>query len=248
MKIGKIVGGVALALALGSTPSLAQEQNAAAKQGEGALHEEAPGTEQREHAREAGSEPGNEEGIVNWWSFDYGEKTKDPTHEGWPAPFGWALVNFAVFLGILSRILWAPLKKGWESRHDSIKRELDEATRLRKEAEAKLAEFTRKVAHVDDEVKTLLAQLKHDAEGDRARIIAAAEQEAHRLKVEADRQIQVEIERARAELRKETVDAALKAAEQLLTSRITADDQRRLADQYVAGVETRRANPSGGAS
>jgi F-type H+-transporting ATPase subunit b len=229
----KLIGGIALMLALGTTlPALAQEPGVA-KEGTSALHYETP--EDRAH------EAGADEGIVNWWSFDYGEKTKDASHKGWPPPFGWALVNFAVFLGVLSKILWKPLKDGWEKRHDTIKHELAEATRLRKAAEAQLAEYTKKVSHVDDEVNALLQQLRHDAELDRARIIEAAEHEAQRLKVEADRQIQVEIERARAELRKETVDAALKAAEQILRSHITADDQQRLAKAYVDGVEATRA-------
>jgi F-type H+-transporting ATPase subunit b len=224
----KILGGIVLSLALGvAAPALAQGQGEGdSKAGPGAIHE----AQESSHEQEAHTD----EGIVNWWSFDYGEKTKDPSHKGYPPPFGWALVNFVVFLGVLSRILWKPLKAGWEKKHDTIKHDLDEASRLRKEAEAKLAEYTKKVSHVDDEVKALLEQLRRDAE-----------QEALRLKAEADRQIKVEIERARAELRKETVDAALKAAEQILRSRITNDDQQRLADKYVAGVE---ANRVGGAS
>ena len=187
-----------------------------------------------------------EEGIVNWWSFDYGEKASEPSHRGYPPPYGWALVNFVVFLGILSRILWKPIKAGFIERHGKIKSELGEAQRLRKEAEAQLAEYTRKVAHVDQEVETLLAQLRKEAQSDRARIIAAAEEEARRLKGEAEKQIEIEIERARAVLRHETVQAALKAAEEILRTRITADDQQKLAERYLASVE--RQPKQGGVS
>ncbi|MEO6950909.1 MAG: ATP synthase F0 subunit B [Polyangia bacterium] len=192
-----------------------------------------------------GNRAEEEEGIVNWWSFDYGEKATDPSHHGYPPPYGWALVNFVVFLGILSRILWKPIKAGFIERHGKIKNELGEAQRLRKEAEAQLAEYTRKVAHVDQEVETLLAQLRKEAEADRARIIAAAEDEAKRLKVEADKQIQLEIERARAALRQETVEAALKAAEEILRTRITADDQQKLAERYLVSVEKQKPNQGG---
>ena len=200
--------------------------------------------EEMGHAAE-GNGAEEEEGIVNWWSFDYGEKASDPSHRGYPPPYGWALVNFVVFLGILSRILWKPIKAGFIERHGKIKGELGEAQRLRKEAEAQLAEYTKKVAHVDQEVETLLAQLRKEAQADRARIIAAAEDEARRLRVEADKQIQLEIDRARAALRQETVEAALKAAEEILRTRITTEDQQRLAERYLAGVEQQKPGQGG---
>jgi len=192
--------------------------------------------------------PEEVEGIVNWWSWDYGDKTTDPTHRGWPPPFGWALVNFMIFLGVLSKILWTPLKAGFVARHESIKGELAEARRLHQEAEAQLAEFQRKVGNADKEVADLLAQLRKDAENDRARLVAAAKAEAERLREDADRQIRVEIERARAELRRGAVEAAILAAEEILKKGVTADDQRSLVERYVADVEKVAPSTKGASS
>ncbi len=195
-----------------------------------------------------GSEGEAEEGLVNWWSFDYGEGATDPKHHDWPPPFGWALVNFVVFLFVLGKILWQPLTRGWAERHDQIKGELDEATRLRKEAEAQLATYQHKVANVDTEVQTLLKQLHADAEADRARIIASRRERSESACAKADRQIKVEIERARIELRRETVAAALKAAETILKQNVREEDQRRLADKYVADLDRAAAQGKGGAA
>ena len=67
----------------------------------------------------------------------------------------------------------------------------------------------------------LLAQVRKDAEAERQRIIAAAEAQADLLKKDAENQIQVELERARHDLRRATVEAAISAgchgdAEQVL--------------------------------
>jgi F-type H+-transporting ATPase subunit b len=195
--------------------------------------------EHGDHAatHEAAEHEGEPEGIVNWWSWDYGDKTTDPSHKGWPPPFGWALVNFVVFLGLLSKILWKPLKSGWVAKHEQIKSELGEAKRLRAEAEAQLAEYTKKVANADSEVDALLAQLRKEADADRARIVAAAEGEAARLKTEAERQIKVEIERARQILQIEAVNAAVGAARDILEKNINAEDQKRLGERYLSDVE-----------
>lgn len=228
-----------------STPSFGQPVDSPEQQQVAGEHqnEHAGG----EHHAEAGEHHAEEaEGIVNWWSWDYGTAATDPSHRGWPPPFGWALVNFIVFLGILSRLVWKPIKAGIVERHTQIKGDLEEASRLRAAAEAQLAEFTKKVAGADQEVETLLNQLRKEAQSDRARIIAAAEAEAVNLKAEAEKQIGLEIERARAALRKETVEAALKAAEEMLRTRISSDDQNKLADRYLADLEKNQPRRSGG--
>ncbi|HEY2747630.1 MAG TPA: F0F1 ATP synthase subunit B [Polyangia bacterium] len=181
-------------------------------------------------------------GIVNWWSWDYdtgGHHAKDPTHKGWPPPFGFALINFVIFLGIMSRLAWKPLKQYMADRHDSIAKNLDEAAKLRAEAEKTLARYQEKIGGIDREIDTLLAQIKKEAEAEKARIIATAEADAKRLKEDAERQIAAEIDRARRELRQGVIEAAVAAAEDSLKKNIGADDQRKMAEKYVHDVEAR---------
>ena len=77
------------------------------------------------------------------------------------------------------------------------------------------------------------------AEAEKARIMAAAEADAKRLRVEAERQIAAEIERARRELRTGVIEAAVAAADATLRRSIAADDQKKMAEKYVADVEYR---------
>ena len=179
------------------------------------------------------------QGIVNWWSWDYGPKAKNPEHKGWPPPFGFALVNFAIFLGIMGRLAWKPLKQYMVDRHDAIAKDLDEAAKLRAEAEKTLKQYEEKIGGIDREIDTLLAQIKKEAEAEKARIIASAEHDAKRLKEDAERQIAAEIDRARRELRRGVIEAAVGAAEESLKKQIGADDQRKMAEKYVADVEAR---------
>jgi len=178
-------------------------------------------------------------GIVNWWSWDYGPKPKDPTHKGWPPPFGFALVNFGIFLAIMSRLAWKPLKQFMITRHDEIAKNLDEAAKLRAEAEATLKQYETKIGGIDREIDTLLAQIRKEAEMEKARIMSAAEADAKRLKEDAERQIAAEIDRARRELRRGVIEAAVSAAEDSLKKNIGADDQRKMAEKYVHDVEVR---------
>jgi F-type H+-transporting ATPase subunit b len=243
-----IVAAAALAWPLASfaeepAPTEAPKAAEAAKPAEGE-HAAQPGAEHHQPGAEhhaAGGEHAEghheEHGIVNWWSWDYGPKAKDPAHRHWPAPFGFMLINFAIFLGILSRLLFKPLKAMAASRHEEIRRNLDAASKLRAEAEAKLREYEDKVKNVDAEIDSLVAQLRAEAEAEKARIIANAEAEAQRLRADAQKQIDSELARVRAELKSQLVETVVATAESILTKNIGADDHRKMAERYVADLE-----------
>jgi F-type H+-transporting ATPase subunit b len=171
--------------------------------------------------------------ITNWWDW----------HNRHPPPFGYALVNFGIFAAILYKLAAKPLRTFVAERHDRIAKDLDEAARLCSAAEEQLREYERKVQNVDAEVDALLKQIHREAETEKARIIAAAEEQARALKREAEKQIQAEIGRAREELRRTMVDASVQTAEQLVKDQIGSDDQRRMAERYVADLEQRSSGP-----
>ncbi len=182
-----------------------------------------------------------EAGISNWWSWDYGPSAKDPSHKHLPPPFGFAILNFLIFLAIMTRLLFRPLGNMARDRHIRIKTELDAATKLRVEAEAKLKEFEQRTANVDQEVQSIVAQIEKEAAAEKIRIIAAAEAEAQRLKSDAEKQITTELARLKAELRTEIVDRVVAAAEEILKKQLNPDDQSKLVQSYVGKLEQAEA-------
>lgn len=213
---GRRLAFVALFLALAGSPSLAQPEG---KSPEGGPGFPAPDVNEEE-AR----------GIQNWWTWDYKARHLPP-------PFGFALVNFGIFALIMYRLAGGPLKNFVAERHKTIRKELDEASRLHKEAEARLREYQRKVADVDAEIDALVKSIEREAETEKARILAAAAEQAARLQADAQKQIEAEIARARLELRNGVIEAAVAAADAILKKQIGADDQRKMAERYVAELE-----------
>jgi F-type H+-transporting ATPase subunit b len=70
----------------------------------------------------------------------------------------------------------------------------------------------------------------------KARILKEAEAAAEKLKVQAQKNIESEIQRAKAQLQEEILDNALSKAEALIKEKINADDQEKLVDEYLAKV------------
>jgi F-type H+-transporting ATPase subunit b len=144
-----------------------------------------------------------------------------------------ALFNFAVFLGLLVKFAGPKLATHLRTRHDSIKEQLQEAARLRREAREKLEEYGRRIAGVDAEVDRLIGEIRAETEAEKQMILEQARHQADAMKRDAERRIESEIARARGMLEREVVAAAVAAAEKLLGERTTAADQTRMFDTFL---------------
>jgi F0F1-type ATP synthase membrane subunit b/b' len=71
--------------------------------------------------------------------------------------------------------------------------------------------------------------------------VAEAEAKAARMRREAEFLAIQELKEVRQGLLRDTVEAAVKAAEELLTKRVTPADQERLADDYLADLAGRKS-------
>jgi ATP synthase F0 subunit b len=145
----------------------------------------------------------------------------------------WSIINFAVLLWILEKILFKPLRNRTRNKHDAVKSEIDKATAAREEAEGVLAEYRGRLDRLDAEIDALLVDAKAKAEADRARIIEAAEREAAQITATAQAVAEREAAARRRQLEAEIVDRAVARAEELLRSKINPADQRSMVDRYV---------------
>jgi F-type H+-transporting ATPase subunit b len=182
------------------------------------------------------------------WSFAPAEHGGGHGHEGgieWITPlFGsdgkvglvWMLINFAVLLWLLEKLLFSKLRARTAVKHDTIKAELDKAKAARKEAETVLSDVRGKLDGLDKTVAEILAEAKARAEADRKRVIEGAEQEAARIKAAAKASAERDAESRRRQLETEIVDRAVARAEELIRSRIDVMDQKRMVDEFVGQI------------
>ena len=143
------------------------------------------------------------------------------------------VVNFLILIALLSRFLFAPLKKFLAERAEGIEKSLAEA-RLAHEAAVKAQEeYRAQILATQREAAALREQAQREVEAERQRLMKASRDEAQRVLDEAKAAIEMETRRARATLREEVVTLSLAAAERLLGRSMTGEDQKRLGEQYV---------------
>jgi F-type H+-transporting ATPase subunit b len=155
-------------------------------------------------------------------------------------PFVFMLLNFGILMLILGKYGGPVARKSAEERHDQIKTALDEAAKLRDEAQAKLSEYETRIKDVDAEVKKLVDGIRADAEADKARILATAAKQAEQMKKDAESRIAAEIEIARTQLQREVATAAAGATEKLLREKVSGDDQTKLVTTFISNVQAQK--------
>lgn len=140
-------------------------------------------------------------------------------------PEFWIGVGFATVIGIfLYRRIPAFIASALDARAASIAKELDEARKLRDEAEALLAQYKKKAKDVEKEAEAILTEAK--AEAERFAAEARVQLKAHierRSQAAQDKIAQAEAQ-AMAEIRALAADAAVAAAEKLIAARL--DEKR----------------------
>lgn len=148
----------------------------------------------------------------------------------------WILINFAVLMWLLEKLLFSKLRAQTASKSDAIKSELDRASAARKAAEGVMSDVRGRLGKLDGEVASILDEAKARAEADRERIVVAAHAEADRIKAAARASAEREAGLRRRELESEVVDSAIARAEVILRGRITAADHGRMVDDFVGQV------------
>jgi len=185
-------------------------------------------------AREA-DVPGSEEerpAPINWTSFG-----------GSTPPYLAMVINFGILIAGYYLLGRKPIAAALQNRRDTIAKDIDEAHKMLAEAQARAQTYQAKLEHLEDEVKTARAALVQAGEAERDRIVGDAEAKAERMRKDAEFLVDQELKQIRQDLWRDTVEAAVGAAEELLKKRVTTADQERMAEDYLADLGGKKTGP-----
>jgi F-type H+-transporting ATPase subunit b len=146
----------------------------------------------------------------------------------------WVAAAFVAFVGVLIKFAYRRIVDALDSRADGIKDEIEEAKRLREEAQQLLANYQRKHRDAVKEAEEIIEQAK----GDATRMAAQA---AADLETEVKRRTELafaKIARAEAQViqdvRNMAVDLAVRAAGQLVRDRLGEEQAGKIVDNAIS--------------
>ena len=150
----------------------------------------------------------------------------------------WVAIGFLFFLGLLAYLgAHRKLIDALDQRRARIKSELDDARRLREEAQALLAEFERKGREAEAEAEAIIASARAEAERLAAEAKARSEDFVARRTKMAEQKIAQAESQALADVRSAAAEAAVAAAEKILSAAAKGKTAEDLLAQGIADVK-----------
>jgi F-type H+-transporting ATPase subunit b len=155
-------------------------------------------------------------------------------------PEFWVLISFILFIGLLV-YLKVPAKVATmlDERAARIAKELDEARRLREEAQGLLAEYQRKRRDAEKEAEAIIAQAREEAE-----VFAVetrqkfSEMIERRVRIAEEKIAQAEVQAVK-DVRSAAADLAIAAATRIIAEDVQGERADQLVEASIADLKNR---------
>jgi F-type H+-transporting ATPase subunit b len=155
-------------------------------------------------------------------------------------PEFWVLVSFVLFIGLIVYLkVPGKVTAMLDERAARISRELDEARKLREEAQGLLADYERKRRDADKEAEAIIAQAREEAEAfaveTRQKLVEMVERRGNMAEekiAQAEAQAVKEVRAAAAEL-------AIAAATRIISDEVQGARADQLVDASIADLKDR---------
>jgi len=145
----------------------------------------------------------------------------------------WVAVAFVLFVIFMAWKAAKPMMAALDARAERIRTEIEEAKRLREEAQKLLAEYQRKERDAAKEAEAMLAHARDEAKRLREKAAEDLKASVKRRENQAlDRIAQAEAQ-AEAQVRAQAVDLAVAATRQILAEKLDEAQAARLVDEAL---------------
>ncbi len=153
-------------------------------------------------------------------------------------PTSWVLVAFIIFV-ILALVAKAPkmTAKILDSEIDKIKTELNDARKLKEDANSLLADYERKVQNAQEEAEKILNQAKKTAKSHDKSARKKIEEYIKRAEQQTIEKINQAEKMALSKVNKEIVTNSINVAEKIVSENITEDNSKKLFSQSVQQIK-----------
>lgn len=145
----------------------------------------------------------------------------------------WSLMSFGVLLFLLKRFALPQILEALDARERKIKDSIDQAEKIQKEAEQRLAEYEAKLRGVQLEAHELIETARQKSQELLDENEKRARQDSARLVAEARSEIERERQEAIRAIQTAAVELTINAAQKILERKIDSADDRRMVEATI---------------
>ena len=152
----------------------------------------------------------------------------------------WVLLAFAIVVFIFARAgVHKLMVGGLDKRSQKIADEINEARKMREEAQEVLAQYQRRQREAEAEAEAIIEQAKRDAERMTEEARDKINEQVERRTKAAEERIERAEAQAVSEVRNQAVDLAAGAAEHIIRERMDSGAQTAIVDKAISGLRSK---------
>jgi F-type H+-transporting ATPase subunit b len=137
------------------------------------------------------------------------------------------------------------VNKAMQARTERIRTNVDEAQRVRDEAEQILRDYQAQLADARNEGNRIIEEARQAAEQVRKDLVRKAEEEAAELRRRNEQDLRAAQDRVLDQLKSQVRTLALDLAEKVVAANLDRDRNLQLVDQFIAELNQRQATSDG---
>lgn len=148
------------------------------------------------------------------------------------------LVNFLILMALLKRFLYKPIIRALEGREKKIADRLEEAKKIKADAERELEEYVYRNELFEQQRADLLKQARNDADHEREKLIEAARTEAAALRADWKQALQIEQRSLHREIMKHTREEVFAISRKTLKDLASESLEGRMSEVFMRRLRT----------
>ena len=149
----------------------------------------------------------------------------------------WTIVNFTLLAFLLAKFAWKPIITAIEAREKKIADDIVSAQNAKDEAKQIEENLKRELESSSKAAALRLEEATKAAQKEREQILQDAQNQAQNIVARAKEEINLETQKAIAEVKKELVDTALLAAKKLVAKESNTQTNKAMVEELLNEIK-----------
>jgi len=143
-----------------------------------------------------------------------------------------SLINIIVLVVLLRLILWKHVIRFLSERANRVRSEMEDAEKIRLEAEALRSEYDNKIGDIEERGRDLLRESQLKANEESEKILNETQKRVKEMMSDAEARIEEEKEQALADAHMEVTQLATDMAARILEREVSSEDNTNVVDEF----------------
>ena len=143
------------------------------------------------------------------------------------------IIGFLIAVFLLKKFAWKPLLSILEERRSKIKSEFDNIDKEKKKVEDLLSDYQTKLKEIDSLARVKIQEAAREGQKLANEIKENARKESKDILARARDEIQMDVDKAKVQLRDDLVNMTIRAAEKLIRERLDEEKDKKLIAEFI---------------